>query len=110
MFSIYAGFMFNDIFSRCINISGSYWLNQHYSEILAVSEKFDLNPSMITGRVYWFGIDPVWTVICRIYVKKIKRRPRSDGAWKYIALYGVPGTEATIANSHLGGGHYIIIL
>ncbi|KAL0852234.1 hypothetical protein ABMA28_000452 [Loxostege sticticalis] len=62
VFSIYAGFMFNDIFSRCINISGSYWLNQHYSEILAVSEKFDLNPSMITGRVYWFGIDPVWTL------------------------------------------------
>ncbi|XP_063837721.1 V-type proton ATPase 116 kDa subunit a 1-like [Ostrinia nubilalis] len=62
MFSIYAGFIYNDCFSKPFNMMGSYWLNHYTRTELADFEQLDLNPSLDTRKVYWFGIDPVWAL------------------------------------------------
>lgn len=65
-FSIYAGLMYNDIFSKSFNIFGSGWYPhpQRYSEHTIDHHK-DLtldptNNSDYRGHPYPFGMDPVW--------------------------------------------------
>lgn len=63
LFSIFTGFVYNDFFSKSLNLMGSRWLvNAPISEmlsqqILTLSPKTDayVNP-------YPFGIDPIWMV------------------------------------------------
>lgn len=53
MFSIYTGFMYNDIFSKSLHIWHSGWdfpASQGNETLVAVSN----------GHVYPFGIDPAW--------------------------------------------------
>lgn len=66
MFSIYTGFLYNDAFSKSMNLFGSSWR-------VGVTDKFDftkkidftLNPDpnatekMYSGNPYPFGLDPV---------------------------------------------------
>jgi V-type H+-transporting ATPase subunit a len=68
LFSIYTGFIYNDVFSKSVNIFGSSWR-------VGVTEQFDfekistiqLNPDptvlrdkSYSGNPYPFGIDPIW--------------------------------------------------
>nr|XP_022908775.1 V-type proton ATPase 116 kDa subunit a isoform X1 [Onthophagus taurus]XP_022908776.1 V-type proton ATPase 116 kDa subunit a isoform X1 [Onthophagus taurus]XP_022908777.1 V-type proton ATPase 116 kDa subunit a isoform X1 [Onthophagus taurus]XP_022908778.1 V-type proton ATPase 116 kDa subunit a isoform X1 [Onthophagus taurus] len=61
LFSIYTGIMYNDIFSRTMNIFGSSWrVNTNFST-LNESEEIQLNPTYdYTGTPYFFGVDPAW--------------------------------------------------
>lgn len=63
MFSIYTGIIYNDVFSKSLNIFGSQWeLNYDNSTVLS-NEALELNPNLNYLKVpYPVGIDPVWQV------------------------------------------------
>lgn len=67
MFSVYSGMLYNDIFSKSVNIFGTSWIvgsDPAYSDkVLAESEQIMLDPRNTynnTGYPYPFGLDPVW--------------------------------------------------
>ncbi|XP_076238080.1 V-type ATPase subunit a family protein Vha100-1 isoform X2 [Calliopsis andreniformis] len=63
LFSMYTGFIYNDIFSKSLNIFGSYWrINYNYSTI-HTNKELQLNPSEKDEYFqipYPIGMDPVW--------------------------------------------------
>lgn len=70
IFSIYTGFMYNDVFAKSVNIFGSAWQPDSYKpdfNITLIEEKtLDpiknyANPAFYTGP-YYFGLDPMWQV------------------------------------------------
>jgi V-type H+-transporting ATPase subunit a len=63
IFSMYTGFVYNDIFSKSMNIFGTRWsVNMNKSQALE-NELVDLNPSFdYAGTPYFIGVDPVWQV------------------------------------------------
>ncbi|XP_052752559.1 V-type proton ATPase 116 kDa subunit a 1-like [Galleria mellonella] len=62
VFSMYAGFIYNDWFSRAIILMDPYWINNLSLEQIAASSTIQLDPKDETGPVYMFGIDPIWTL------------------------------------------------
>jgi len=67
--STYTGLMYNDIFSKSLNIFGSHWSAHNLtfeasnSTPLNLGKTVMLDPSnraMYTGEAYPFGVDPVW--------------------------------------------------
>ncbi|XP_038609414.1 V-type proton ATPase 116 kDa subunit a isoform X1 [Tachyglossus aculeatus] len=72
IFSIYTGFIYNDCFSKAVNIFGSSWsvrpmfLNGTWKSH-DVEENLFLQldpavPGVFSGKPYPFGIDPIWNV------------------------------------------------
>ncbi|XP_076455849.1 V-type proton ATPase 116 kDa subunit a 1-like isoform X1 [Babylonia areolata] len=63
-FSIYTGLIYNDIFSKSLNLFGSQWFapdEPYSSDTLKKFEKLQLNPNeSYTGVPYPIGLDPVW--------------------------------------------------
>lgn len=63
-FSIYTGFIYNDVFSKSVNIFGSEWYVNMTKEHAMSHEHFDLNPDKsFQENPYPVGVDPVWQVI-----------------------------------------------
>jgi V-type H+-transporting ATPase subunit a len=74
IFSIFTGFIYNDIFSKSLNVFGSsYQVYQTEERIMSVkNEMIDPAPSLSTaahphqngyyGTPYMFGVDPIWQV------------------------------------------------
>ena len=69
VFSIYTGLIYNDVFSKSLNIFESHWSAQRYefkasnSSPLVLSNTFMLDPKdnlTYTSDPYPMGIDPVW--------------------------------------------------
>merc|ERR1719450_1211009 len=69
VFSIYTGLMYNDVFSKSLNIFGSHWSAQRFdfqasnSSPLVLSNTFMLDPKDNASYIsdpYPMGIDPVW--------------------------------------------------
>jgi V-type H+-transporting ATPase subunit a len=65
MFSIYTGLIYNDVFSKSINVFGSSW-HTYQSDKDILGRKNDMiDPSSKHGwygTPYPFGVDPVWQV------------------------------------------------
>jgi len=65
-FSVYAGLMYNDVFSKSLNIFGSAWYPRetiYTVDVLEHNKDLQLNPTNNTdyyGEPYPFGMDPVW--------------------------------------------------
>ena len=63
-FSIYTGLIYNDVFSKSLNIFGSHWAYPNNSTFpLKLDETLMLDPGNFTqykGDPYVFGIDPGW--------------------------------------------------
>uniref|UniRef100_A0A915DBS8 V-type proton ATPase subunit a n=1 Tax=Ditylenchus dipsaci TaxID=166011 RepID=A0A915DBS8_9BILA len=68
-FSVYAGLMYNDIFSKSFNLFGSKWgmylnpweLEGLRNKTLIKPFSIALDPALAkTGEVYYVGVDPIW--------------------------------------------------
>uniref|UniRef100_H2ZFW1 V-type proton ATPase subunit a n=1 Tax=Ciona savignyi TaxID=51511 RepID=H2ZFW1_CIOSA len=56
LFSIYTGFLYNECFSRSINIFGTSW-----NFLMEFRLTLDPNkPGVFRGYPYFYGIDPIW--------------------------------------------------
>merc|ERR1719195_494879 len=68
LFSTYTGLIYNDIFSKSLNIFGSAWQVSEKPDIILESKSLMLQPAMnrtfsdYSGSPYPFGIDPVWQI------------------------------------------------
>jgi len=67
LFSIYSGMLYNDIFSKSVNIFGSSWIPgpEYTQEYLLKHEQVMLDPKDTYNNTespapYPFGLDPVW--------------------------------------------------
>lgn len=64
LFSLYTGFIYNDIFSKSMNLFGSAWQPQHNASTLSDSSipSLVLNPEeeYAHDSVYLMGLDPAW--------------------------------------------------
>lgn len=66
LFSIYAGFIYNDFYSKSINIFGSAWYpnaSRYSLELLENTKDITLDPTLnadYRGNPYPFGMDPAW--------------------------------------------------
>lgn len=63
LFSMYTGFVYNDIFSKSMNIFGSSWQITYNISTVMENPELQLNPAsddLINDAVYPIGLDPVW--------------------------------------------------
>ncbi|XP_073942591.1 V-type proton ATPase 116 kDa subunit a 1-like isoform X4 [Choristoneura fumiferana] len=62
LFSMYTGLIYNDIFSKSLNIFGSAWRSNYNLSTLQSNAVLQLNPDSpdYLQQPYPFGIDPVW--------------------------------------------------
>uniref|UniRef100_U5EY30 V-type proton ATPase subunit a n=1 Tax=Corethrella appendiculata TaxID=1370023 RepID=U5EY30_9DIPT len=63
-FSMYTGFIYNDIFSKSLNIFGSAWSVNYNASTVMTNKALQLDPATDDYRQtpYPFGVDPVWQV------------------------------------------------
>lgn len=64
IFSIYTGLIYNDMFSKSLNIFGSSWKNPYdYNTLMNTTPSFALDPKdAYSNTPYPFGLDPAWQV------------------------------------------------
>ncbi|XP_014103359.2 V-type proton ATPase 116 kDa subunit a 1 [Bactrocera oleae] len=65
IFSIYAGFIYNDIFSKPANLFGSHWRVNYTKSTVLSNKLLQLDPQHVEnyiGTPYIFGVDPIWEV------------------------------------------------
>lgn len=62
LFSIYTGFIYNDIFSLSLNIFGSKWFNTwNMSTVMDKgNDMLTMDPASDTRGIYPMGLDPIW--------------------------------------------------
>ncbi|CAH2071600.1 unnamed protein product, partial [Iphiclides podalirius] len=60
-FSMYTGLVYNDIFSKSMNIFGSTWFVPYDNDTLEKNGALTLDPKdSYVDRPYFIGIDPIW--------------------------------------------------
>lgn len=63
LFSMYTGFIYNDVFSKSLNVFGSYWSTNYNLSTLMSNKHLQLNPGTdYDGIPYPIGLDPIWQV------------------------------------------------
>ena len=70
IFSIYTGLIYNDVFSKSMNLFGSAWqvtepestIISHKNMMLQPAQRNSTEESDYMGSPYPFGIDPVWQI------------------------------------------------
>lgn len=63
LFSIYTGFVYNDVFSKSMNIFGSQWSIHYNVSTVLENHELELNPAssdLHDTFVYPIGLDPAW--------------------------------------------------
>lgn len=62
-FSMYTGLIYNDIFSKSLNIFGSNWKIKYNTTTIMENVDLQLDPKdMFENSAYPFGMDPIWQV------------------------------------------------
>ncbi|XP_053959873.1 V-type proton ATPase 116 kDa subunit a 1-like [Anastrepha ludens] len=62
LFAIYTGFVYNDVFSKSMNIFGSAWHTDYDNSTVWSNSELTLNPTNNLDGVYMYGLDPVWAL------------------------------------------------
>lgn len=63
LFSIYTGFVYNDVFSLSMNIFQSSWTINYSNDTAWDNEHLQLNPTTdYSDTPYFIGLDPAWQV------------------------------------------------
>ncbi|XP_055643363.1 V-type proton ATPase 116 kDa subunit a 1 isoform X3 [Toxorhynchites rutilus septentrionalis] len=64
VFSMYTGFVYNDIFSKSLNVFGSTWSINYNTSTVMTNKALQLNPGTndYSGTPYPIGLDPVWQI------------------------------------------------
>ncbi|TDG47003.1 hypothetical protein AWZ03_006584 [Drosophila navojoa] len=62
LFSIYTGLIYNDVFSKSMNIFGSGWRNQYNTSTVTdhSTPYLTLRPNISNFKTYPVGVDPIW--------------------------------------------------
>ncbi|XP_055849253.1 V-type proton ATPase 116 kDa subunit a 1-like [Episyrphus balteatus] len=60
MFSMYTGFMYNDVFSKSFNLFGTTWSVNYNTSTAMSNNHLQLNPTDSVEGVYPIGLDPIW--------------------------------------------------
>jgi len=63
LFSIYTGFIYNDVFSKALNLFGSSWHVPFSADFIRNNSEISLDPkqpSHYDGYPYPIGLDPIW--------------------------------------------------
>ncbi|XP_064539167.1 V-type proton ATPase 116 kDa subunit a 1 [Drosophila montana] len=62
IFSLYTGLVYNDVFSKSMNIFGSGWQNQYNTSTVTDEniEYLTMRPNISNFKTYPLGLDPVW--------------------------------------------------
>lgn len=62
LFSMYTGFIYNDLFSKSMNIFGSSWSVNYNTSTIMTNKDLALNPGSndLIENIYPVGLDPVW--------------------------------------------------
>lgn len=62
IFSMYTGTVYNDVFSKSMNIFGSAWKINYDTATIMGNKDLQLNPDndTVNWEPYAFGLDPVW--------------------------------------------------
>jgi hypothetical protein len=73
LFSVYTGVIYNDIFSRSVNIFGSSWKIDGYTvEDITGNAELTLSPytnfAKFNATPYPLGLDPVWQVMSVLWL------------------------------------------
>lgn len=62
-FSMYTGLIYNDVFSKSLNVFGSNWEVNYNTSTIINNDELQLNPSTdFLNSAYPFGMDPIWQV------------------------------------------------
>lgn len=62
VFSMYTGLIYNDIFSKSLNLFGSGWAINYNTTTVMDNKALQLDPAYDVTRTYPLGLDPVWQV------------------------------------------------
>lgn len=92
LFSIYTGIVYNDVFSKSINLFGSSWFINESNSTIVESKSITLDPATkdYSQKPYPLGLDPVWQVtqvLNDIYTYKT-RRGRGGPAVFEFSVFG----------------------
>ncbi|XP_065355709.1 V-type proton ATPase 116 kDa subunit a 1 [Calliphora vicina] len=60
LFSMYTGFIYNDVFSKSMNIFSSNWKVRYNTTTVLNNTYLQLNPEYHVDGVYPVGLDPIW--------------------------------------------------
>ncbi|CAD6992287.1 unnamed protein product [Ceratitis capitata] len=60
LFSMYTGFLYNDIFSKSLNVFGSGWRVRYNSTTVLTNNNLQLDPVVASISTYPLGVDPIW--------------------------------------------------
>lgn len=63
VFSMYTGIIYNDVFSKSLNIFGSRWKSVYDMNFLMTHKDSTIDPKdAYYGTPYPVGVDPIWQV------------------------------------------------
>lgn len=63
VFSMYTGLIYNDVFSKSLNVFGSHWQIKYNTSTIMENPELQLDPrDSYIKTPYPFGMDPVWQV------------------------------------------------
>ncbi|XP_037946314.1 V-type proton ATPase 116 kDa subunit a1-like [Teleopsis dalmanni] len=60
LFACYTGFIYNDIFSKSMNIFGSTWKIRYNTSTVLENPSLQMDPKYAAFGVYPIGLDPIW--------------------------------------------------
>lgn len=60
LFSCYTGFIYNDVFSKSMNLFGSNWVNNYNTSTVLANPSLQMPPRTSAKGVYPLGLDPIW--------------------------------------------------